>query len=315
MRRRDFIMLLAAAPFAPSVVRAQEKDRVYRLGSLAPSPRTRPYHVAFYEELKQQGFVEGQNLVVDEQGYGLHADQFAKHAEELVRAQVDLIICSGELAIRTIQRATKTIPIVGNGADLLGSGLVQSLAKPTGNFTGVNFLANELNGKRQEILTEAAPAARHVAVLADVNSSSPKDLQALEELAHARGHQFSAQRVRRWRGQSRRQRIPGPKRSTCWPRRCFLTLATSLCRASRRCGFPRSTNGQKSAMKADCSPMARASRRSTGTSWPGRSSRSCAAQSLKTFRRAADQIRVGRQPENRQGARPDHSGIIPAARR
>jgi len=195
MRRRDFITLLAAAPFAPSVVRAQEKDRVYRLGSLAPSPRTRPYHVAFYEELKRQGFIAGQNLVVDEQGYGLHADQFAAHAEELVRSQVDIIVCSGELAIRTVQRATKTIPIVGNGADLLGSGLVQSLAKPTGNFTGVNFLANELNGKRQEILTEAVPTARHVAALADVNFSSARDLQALEELARARGHQFSAQRV------------------------------------------------------------------------------------------------------------------------
>jgi len=193
MRRRDFITLLAAVSFAPSVVCAQEKDRVYRLGSLAPSPRTRPYHVAFYEELKRQGFVAGQNLVVDEHGYGLHADQFATHAEELVRSQVDIIVCSGELAIRTVQRATKTIPIVGNGADLLGSGLVQSLAKPTGNFTGVNFLANELNGKRQEILTEAV--ARHVAALADVNFSSARDLQALEELARARGHQFSAQRV------------------------------------------------------------------------------------------------------------------------
>jgi len=192
MRRRDFITLLAAAPFAPSVVRAQEKDRVYGLGSLAPSPRTRPYHVAFYEELKRQGFIAGQNLVVDEQGYGLHADQFAAHAEELVRSQVDIIVCSGELAIRTVQRATKTIPIVGNGADLLGSGLVQSLAKPTGNFTGVNFLANELNGKRQEILTEAVPTARHVAALADVNFSSARDLQALEELARARAPVFGS---------------------------------------------------------------------------------------------------------------------------
>jgi putative tryptophan/tyrosine transport system substrate-binding protein len=195
MRRREFITLLAAVPFAPRVVRAQEKDRVYRLGSLAPSPRSRPYHVAFYDELKRQGFVEGQNLVVDEHGYGLRVDQLAKHAEELVRSQVDLIVCSGELAIRTLQRATKTIPIVGNGADLLGSGLVRPLSKPTGNFTGVNFLANELNGKRQEILTEAVPAARHVAALADVNFSSPQDLQALEQLARARGHEFSAQRV------------------------------------------------------------------------------------------------------------------------
>jgi putative ABC transport system substrate-binding protein len=182
-------------PFAASAVRAQEKDRLYRLGSVHTSPRTRPYHVAFYDELKRQGFVAGQNLVVDERGYGLRPEQYAEHAEELVRSQVDLILCAGELAIRTVQRATKTIPLVGNGADLLGSGLVPSLSKPTGNLTGVSFLANQLNGKRQEILTEAVPAARHVAALADVNFSSPQDMQALEELARARGRQFSAQRV------------------------------------------------------------------------------------------------------------------------
>ncbi len=195
MRRRDFVTLFAALPFAASAVRAQEKDRVYRVGSVHTSPRTRQYHVAFYDELKRQGFVDGQNLVIDEGGYGLRPGQYAEHAEELVHSQVDLIVCGGEFAIRTVQRATKTIPIVGNGADLLGSGLVRSLSKPTGNFTGVNFLANELNGKRQEILTEAVPAARHVAALADVNFSSPQDLQTLEELARARGRKFSAQRV------------------------------------------------------------------------------------------------------------------------
>ena len=126
-------------------------DRVYRLGSVHTSPRTRPYHVAFYDELKRQGFIAGQNLVVDERGYGLRPDQYAEHAEELVRSQVDLIVCAGEFAIRAARRATKTVPIVGNGADLLGSGLVTSLSKPTGNLTGVSFLANQLLCRRRRL--------------------------------------------------------------------------------------------------------------------------------------------------------------------
>jgi putative tryptophan/tyrosine transport system substrate-binding protein len=190
MRRRDFITLFAAAPFASSTAYAQTEGRTYRLGSLHTSLRSAPYHVAFYDELKRQGFVEGQNLVVDERGYGLRPEQYTEHAEELVRSQVDLFVCAGELAV-----ATRTIPILGNGADLLGSGLVRSLAKPGGNFTGVSFLASELNGKRQEILTEAVPAARHVAALADVNFSSPQQLQMLDELARTRGRKFSVNLV------------------------------------------------------------------------------------------------------------------------
>jgi putative tryptophan/tyrosine transport system substrate-binding protein len=195
MRRRDFITLFAAAPFASSAAYAQTEGRTYRIGSLHTSPRSAPNHVAFYDELKRQGFVEGQNLVVDERGYGLRPEQYTEHSEELVRAQVDLFVCAGELAVRTAQQATRTIPILGNGADLLGSGLVRSLAKPGGNFTGVSFLASELNGKRQEILTEAVPAARHVAALADVNFSSPQQLQMLDELAHTRGRKFSVNLV------------------------------------------------------------------------------------------------------------------------
>jgi putative ABC transport system substrate-binding protein len=195
MRRRDFITLFAAVPFASSAAYAQTEGRTYRIGSLHTSPRSAPNHVAFYDELKRQGFVEGQNLVVDERGYGLRPEQYTEHSEELVRAQVDLFVCAVELAVRTAQQATRTIPILGNGADLLGSGLVRSLAKPGGNFTGVSFLASELNGKRQEILTEAAPAARHVAALADVNFSSPQQLQMLDELAHTRGRKFSVNLV------------------------------------------------------------------------------------------------------------------------
>jgi hypothetical protein len=107
----------------PLAARAQEKGRVYRIGNLFPTLDTRkaPYFVAFYNELRRQGFVEGQNLAVDEQGFGLQADQFPEHAAELARAQVDVIMCAGEPTIRIAQQATKSIPIVANGADLVGS--------------------------------------------------------------------------------------------------------------------------------------------------------------------------------------------------
>src|SRR6202043_2579016 len=91
--------------------------------------------------------------------------------------------------------ATKSIPIVGSGLDLVGSGVVRSLAKPGGNATGVNFLGADLDGKRLEILIEALPAARHMAVLTDVNMSSPQHLQMLQATARARGIELSIHRI------------------------------------------------------------------------------------------------------------------------
>jgi putative tryptophan/tyrosine transport system substrate-binding protein len=200
MRRRDFIIVLGGAAVAcrlPLAARAQEKGRVYRIGNLFPTLDTRnsPYFVAFYDELRRQGFVEGQNLAVDEQGFGLQADQFPEHAAELARAQVDVIMCAGEPTIRIAQQATKSIPIVANGADLVGSGVVRSLAKPGGNVTGISFVASELDGKRQEILMQAIPGARRMAALADVTMSPPQHLQMLQELARTHGVELSIHRI------------------------------------------------------------------------------------------------------------------------
>jgi ABC-type uncharacterized transport system substrate-binding protein len=194
MRRRDFTSLVGWAAFAwPVLARAQERSRTYQVGSLHLSPRTTPYHIAFYEALQNQGFIDGQNLSVDEHGYGLRADQVQEHALELARAQVDVIVCAGDPTMRL--EATKSIPIVGNGLDLVGSGVVRSLANPGGNATGVNFLGADLDGKRLEILMQALPAARHIAVLADVNMSSPQHLQMLQETARERGIELSVHRI------------------------------------------------------------------------------------------------------------------------
>jgi putative tryptophan/tyrosine transport system substrate-binding protein len=191
MRRREFITLLGASAAWPVAMRAQERGRIYRLGALQLSPRSLPNHVAFYAELKQLGFIEGQNLVVDERGYGLRVEQLADHAAEIVKAQVDVILATGDLPIRAAQQATTTIPILGFTDDMLGSKFVSSLAKPGGNTTGVSILATELDGKRQDILIEAVPGLRRMAALADSNTTAPRQLQALQDAARTREVELS----------------------------------------------------------------------------------------------------------------------------
>jgi putative tryptophan/tyrosine transport system substrate-binding protein len=84
MKRRDFITLLGGAVAWPVAASAQEKGRIYRLGSLFGAPRGAPFHIAFFEGLQRFGFIEGQNLVADPDGYGLRAEQLADHASEVV---------------------------------------------------------------------------------------------------------------------------------------------------------------------------------------------------------------------------------------
>jgi putative tryptophan/tyrosine transport system substrate-binding protein len=196
MRRRDFITLIGAtAALVPLAARAQEKGRTYRLGDLHVFPRNAPWYVALFDELQRLGFIEGQNLSVDEQGYGLRVEQLAEHASELVKAQVDVILTGGDPAVRAAQQATATIPILAFTDDLVGSGLANSLAKPGGNTTGVSLLSSDLDGKRQDILIDAVPGLRRMAVLADQNTTAPRQLQALQDAARTRGIELSVHRV------------------------------------------------------------------------------------------------------------------------
>jgi putative ABC transport system substrate-binding protein len=195
MRRREFIALFGASVAWPFAALAQEPGRMYRLGSLHFSPLRAPHHVAFFDELKRQGFIAGQNLWVDERGYGLHADQLAEHAAELVKAHVDVIYCGGDANVRAAQQATQVIPIVTVAEDLVRSGFAHSLAKPGSNTTGVSLLSPELDGKRQEILMEAVPGIHQMAALADSNTDTPEQLRALQEAARARGLELSIYRV------------------------------------------------------------------------------------------------------------------------
>lgn len=195
MRRREFVTLLGGAAAWPLAARAQEAGRVYHLGDLHLSPRNAPWNAALFDAVKVDGFIDGQNLLVDEQGFGLQVGQLAEHAAVIVKAQVDAIICGGDPPVRAAQQATKEIPILAIAEDMVGSRFVASLAKPGGNTTGVSILSSELDGKRQQILMEAVPEAHRYAALADVNSSSPQQLKALEEITRARGAELSIYRV------------------------------------------------------------------------------------------------------------------------
>jgi putative ABC transport system substrate-binding protein len=177
MKRRAFITLLGGAAAASAVswplpLSAQEPGRTYRIGGLNNQPRTVPHAVALFDELRRAGFVEGQNLVVAGRGWEFRIEQFPEMAAELVKTKVDVIVCAGDAAIRAAQQATTTIPILGITDDMVGSGLVHSLARPDGNTTGVSILASELDVKRLEILHEFVPQARRIAVLADPTTIS-----------------------------------------------------------------------------------------------------------------------------------------------
>jgi putative tryptophan/tyrosine transport system substrate-binding protein len=194
MRRREFMALMGASVAWPFAAMAQQPGRTYRLGCLLLAPRDAPIVVAFFEELRRHGFIEGKNLTVEYRVQRL--DLISQYAAELVEARVDVIATAGDETARAVQRATKTIPIVATVGDMLGSGLVTSLARPEANTTGVSILVDEADGKRQDILIEAVPGLRLMAVLVDVNfTKNPAKLDALQEAARARNVEFSIHRV------------------------------------------------------------------------------------------------------------------------
>jgi putative ABC transport system substrate-binding protein len=198
MRRREFISVLGGAAAAwPLAARAQQVGRTYRLGIIHNQGPQSPQFPPLYDELRRLGFVEGQNLIVDSRGYAARTEQFPAVASELVKAHVDAILAGGAAAARAAQAATRTIPILTLTDDMVGQGLVASLARPGGNTTGISILATELDGKRQEILMEMVPAARRVAVLADANTAAPQNMRALQEAAAARGVELAVRLIER----------------------------------------------------------------------------------------------------------------------
>ena len=187
MRRREFIAFLGGAAITVSgSAWPQEPGRTYRLGVLANSPRNAVHWLAFFDELRRHGFIEGINLGILD-GFSVPADRVDTIAAAIVEARPEVITTGGAALTRVMQQATQTIPILAFSDDLLAEQAVDSLNHPGGNTTGISILASELDGKRQEILLEAVPHARHLALLADPAVTRPPQLKRLEDAAAAHG--------------------------------------------------------------------------------------------------------------------------------
>jgi len=165
LRTIGLISTLALGLLAgPLPVEAQQAKKVYRIGLLS-GPRNQ---IAFRQRLRELGYVEGQNLVIERRFTEGELERFPALAAELVRLKVDVIVTTaGPQAIRVVQQATRTIPIVMPGVrvDPVEAGFVVSLARPGGNITGLTNLSSKLHPKRLELLKVAFPRISHVAIL------------------------------------------------------------------------------------------------------------------------------------------------------
>ena len=224
MKRREFITLLGGAAVAwPLAARAQEAGRTYRLGFMVPLSPDAPGIVAFFDELRFAGFIEGQNLIVVTGGFDVRDERFAERAAALVKAAPDAIVSGADLATRALQQATRTIPLIAMTEDMVAAGLVKSLARPGGNTTGISLLSPELDGKRQEILMDAVPGARRMAALADSRVTPAHHLQTLQEGARARGVELSVFGVTKLE-----EIAPAIESAKTWGAQALNVLATPL---------------------------------------------------------------------------------------
>src|SRR5713101_7737568 len=184
MRRIGLAVILALSFFvAPLAVEAQTAGKVYRIGVLETLSATLNTGNldAFRQGLRELGYVEGQNFVIEYRSADGRPERFPGLATELVRLKVDLIVTRGTPAVLAAEKATGSIPIVmATSADPTRFGIVSSLARPGGNVTGLSTIAVELAGKRLELLKEAIPRIARIAQLA--NMSSPASVSQWRQI-------------------------------------------------------------------------------------------------------------------------------------
>ena len=174
------VLGILLAPLSSEAQQAKKVPRIGFLGGASPaalSARTE----AFRQGLRELGYVEGKNIVIEYRYAEGKLDRLSELAAELVRLKVDVIVTAGPTATRPAKEATGTIPIVmAYDADPVGSGFVSSLARPGGNVTGLSTVRVELSGKRLELLKEAIPKLSRVAVF--WNPTTPGSAEGLKEI-------------------------------------------------------------------------------------------------------------------------------------
>jgi putative tryptophan/tyrosine transport system substrate-binding protein len=188
IRRRELLAgMMGVAAVGPSLAQAHGDRKPIRIGYLTPGPHRRVVD-AFRKGLADLGYIEGQNLILDYRSADGHADRLGPLATELVQLSPNAIVTLGSAATRAAKQATATIPVVfAPAGEAVQGGLVQSLARPGGNVTGLSVNAWLLNQKRLEILKETFPATRRVVVLGNGRNTGPAQWERLKPSGEALG--------------------------------------------------------------------------------------------------------------------------------
>jgi putative ABC transport system substrate-binding protein len=187
MQRREAILALAAIGAMPLGTEAQQSANLARIGLLTSNAaRTAHMREAFYQGLRDLGYIEGHNFVTEFRDAGGKLEQLPALAAELVSLKVDVIVVGGTPQAFAAKQATRTIPIVFTTVgDPVGSGLVASLARPGGNVTGLSNLAPELVGKHLDLLKQVVPGVSRVAVLRHPSAVGERTHQDLVKIAES----------------------------------------------------------------------------------------------------------------------------------
>lgn len=168
--RASVLVLAVLVWLSPSVVNAQPPGKVWTIGYLSPSTAEfdRDWVTAFRQKLRELGYVEGKDAILEQRHAGGGVAQLADLAAQLVRLKADVVVVYGNLAAATVRKVTSTVPIVmAVSGDPVGNGLIASMARPGGNITGLSDAHTDLVPKRLQLLKEAVPPLSRVAVLFD----------------------------------------------------------------------------------------------------------------------------------------------------
>ena len=312
MRRREFIALVGGAIACPMGLRAQQQTgKVPRIGFLSlTSPSDRPPLLdAFRQGLRELGWVEGQNIVIDYRYAEDRVDRLPDLAAELVRLKVDLIVSLGTQGVTAAKNATETIPIVMIAVrDPVGTGLIASLARPGGNVTGVSGYAGLENvAKQLELLKETVPKIRRVAILSNpANAYHQLAIREVNVAARSLGVQLQLLEARgpnEFDGAFAAMAKERVGALLVLSDAIFNSHRTRLADLAARSRLPAAYARQgecggrgSHVLRAELSRSPPAGRHVCGQDPEGR-------QARRPARRAAHEVRAGDQSQDRQGAR------------
>jgi putative tryptophan/tyrosine transport system substrate-binding protein len=245
MKRRAFLATFAATTLESTIARAQQSsNKIPRIGILSPAENeATPIFEAFRRGLRELGYVEGRNIILEYRF--AHGDNtvLRRLAEELPKLPVDIILADSSASAQAAAGATRTIPIVmGASSDPVALGLADSLARPGGNVTGFTGMLPELGAKRVDLMRTAFPDATALTVLLNPSQSSSSALfRITEELARSLG--LTVTRVEK-------RSFEPAARFSCCRTRCSGTIAARSSNSSRRRASPHFTQNGNTLMTA-----------------------------------------------------------------